>query len=72
MAKRYIKDQVGVWNCKRWSDLEFDELRQASVVETDEQQPHDISIRIQDIMDNTGAYVWLTFPPIDSPYHDGL
>lgn len=72
MAQWYVKDQVGVWNWERWSDPEFDELYQAGLSETDEQKRHDIYIRMQEIMEDTGAYVWLTFPPTGILYRDGL
>ncbi len=72
MAQWYISDQVGVWNWERWSDPEFDELFAAGLGETDEGKRHDMYVRMQEIMEDTGAYVWLMFPPLGVMYRDDL
>jgi peptide/nickel transport system substrate-binding protein len=40
--------------------------------ETDETKRHEIYIRMQEIMEDTGAYVWLMFPPLGVMYRDDL
>lgn len=72
MTQWYISDQVGVWNWERWSDPEFDELFAAGLGETDTDKRHDIYIRMQEIMEDTGGYVWLMFPPNGVLYREGL
>ncbi len=72
MTQWYISDQVGVWNWERWSDPEFDELFAAGLGETDEGKRHDIYVRMQEIMEDTGAYVFLMFPPNGVMYRDTL
>ena len=72
MAQWYISDQVGVWNWERWKDPEFDELYAAGLGETDEGKRHDMYVRMQEIMEDTGAYVWLMFPPLGVMYRDDL
>ncbi len=63
MTQWYVSGQVGIWNWERWTDPEFDELFQQGLVETDEARRHDIYIRMQEIMEDTGAYVWLIHEP---------
>jgi len=72
MTQWYIKDQVGVWNWERWSDPEFDELNAKGLGETDTAKRHDIYVRMQEIMEDTGAYVFLSFPPNGVMYRKGL
>ncbi|HZT19274.1 MAG TPA: ABC transporter substrate-binding protein [Dongiaceae bacterium] len=59
----FKKDQVGVWNWERWSDPEFEQLWTKGLAELDTAKRAQIYIRMQEIMEDTGAYVWLTFDP---------
>jgi peptide/nickel transport system substrate-binding protein len=59
----FKKDQVGVWNWERWSDPEFEKLWTEGLAETDKTKRNAICLRMQEIMEDTGAYVWLTFDP---------
>src|SRR6056297_1236944 len=59
----FTSDQVGVWNWERWTDPEFDRLYEEGINETDMQKRHDIYVRMQEIMENTGAYVWINHEP---------
>lgn len=72
MTQWYVSDQVGVWNWERWSDPEFDGLFAAGLGETDPDKRHAIYVRMQEIMEDTGAYVWLVFPPNGVIYRQGL
>jgi peptide/nickel transport system substrate-binding protein len=60
----FVKDQVGVWNWERWSDPEFEELWIKGLAETDIEKRAAIYIRMQDIMEDTGAYIWITHAPL--------
>jgi peptide/nickel transport system substrate-binding protein len=59
----FVKDQVGVWNWERWTDPEFDELYAKGLSEADPAKRSEIYLRMQDIMEDTGAYVWITHEP---------
>jgi peptide/nickel transport system substrate-binding protein len=59
----FKKDQVGVWNWERWSDPEFEDLWNKGLAERDTTKREQIYLRMQEIMEDTGAYVWLTFTP---------
>jgi peptide/nickel transport system substrate-binding protein len=59
----FTSDQVGVWNWERWTDEDYDRLYQEGINETDPAKRHDIYVRMQEIMENTGAYVWINHEP---------
>ena len=59
----FVSGQVGIWNWERWTDAEFDRLFQEGLEETDPEKRKTIYLRMQEIMEDTGAYVWLTHEP---------
>jgi peptide/nickel transport system substrate-binding protein len=59
----FKKDQVGVWNWERWSDPEFEALWNSGLVERDPVKRAAGYVRMQEIMEDTGCYTWLTFDP---------
>jgi peptide/nickel transport system substrate-binding protein len=59
----FTKNQVGVWNWERWSDPEFEELWTKGLSELDAARRDAIYLRMQEIMEDTGAYVWITHDP---------
>jgi peptide/nickel transport system substrate-binding protein len=68
----FKKDQVGVWNWERWSDPEFEDLWTKGLAELDKTKRGAIYVRMQEIMENTGAYVWITFDPWDYASSDKI
>lgn len=56
----FTTEQVGIWNWERFSSEEFDRLHQEAVRETDDAKRHEMYVRMQDIMEETGAYKFLT------------
>ena len=61
----FIKSQVGVWNWERWSDPEFEDLWTKGLAEPDTAKRVVIYHRMQEIMEDTGAYVWITHDPLN-------
>ena len=59
----FVRDQVGVWNWDRWSSDEFEDLFAKLVAETVPDKRAAIAIRMQEIMEESGGYVWLTHEP---------
>ena len=59
----FRSDQVGVWNWERWTDPEYDELYKQGVAEIDPAKRAEIYLRMQNIMEETGAYVWINHEP---------
>lgn len=59
----FVGSQVGVWNWERWKDPEYDALYTQGLSETDAAKREAIYHRMQEIMENTGAYVWINHEP---------
>ena len=59
----FTKEQIGNWNWERWTTPEFEELYQAMASETDDAKRIKTFLRMQEIMEETGAYVFLTHEP---------
>lgn len=68
----FISDQVGVWNWERFSNPEFDKLHEQAISETDTDKRAAIYRRMQDIMEESGAYRFLTHEGNPVMYRDGL
>jgi peptide/nickel transport system substrate-binding protein len=72
MAQWYVGEQVGIWNWERWKDPEFDKLYAEALRESDPEKRGQMYIRMQEIMEDTGAYVWLAFKPAEKIYRDWM
>lgn len=59
----FVSSQVGEWNWERWTNPEYDTLVEKGIAETDPAIRNDIYLRLQDLMEETGAYVWLCHEP---------
>ena len=56
----FTPDQIGVWNWERWKSQEFGELHKAALVELDPKKRNEMYIKMQDLMEESGSYVFLT------------
>ncbi|MCC2664545.1 MAG: family 5 extracellular solute-binding protein [Geminicoccaceae bacterium] len=56
----FTPEQVGIWNWERFSRAEFGALHRAAMVETDPARRARMYRRMQDLMEESGAYVFLT------------
>ncbi len=68
----FIKSQVGVWNWERWSDPEYEDIWTKGLAETDTAKRNELYIRAQEIMEDTGAYVWVTHDPLNYMHSDKI
>ena len=59
----FVSSQVGIWNWERWKSDEYDSLFAEGIAESDPAKRNDIYLRMQDIMEETGAYVWICHEP---------
>lgn len=59
----FVSGQVGIWNWERWTDEEYDRLYDEGIAESDPEKRAEIYLRMQDIMEETGAYVWINHEP---------
>jgi len=60
MTQWYTEEQIGIWNWERWNNAEFNELHVAAMKELDEGKRAEMYVRMQDLMEDSGAYLWLT------------
>jgi peptide/nickel transport system substrate-binding protein len=65
MIQWFVKSQVGIWNWERWSDAEYEDLWNKGLAEQDTAKRADIYLRMQEIMEDTGAYLWITHEPVN-------
>ena len=56
----FVTSQKGVWNWERFSDAAFDTLEAAAKSEVDNTKRDHMYQRMQDIMENSGAYRFIT------------
>jgi len=56
----WTTDQIGKWNWERWSDPEFDKLHLQALSEMDTKKRELLYRQMQDRMESSGAFVWLT------------
>jgi peptide/nickel transport system substrate-binding protein len=68
----FIKSQVGVWNWERWSDPEYEDLWTKGLAEPDNGKRAEMYLRMQEIMEDTGAYVWITHDPLNYAHNDKI
>lgn len=56
----FTPDQVGVWNWERFNSEEFGRLHTEAKRVLDEAKRHEMYVRMQNIMEESGCYVFLT------------
>ncbi len=56
----FTTDQIGVWNWERFSSPEFDKMHEEGLVETDPAKRDVLYKKMQDLMEESGDYVFLT------------
>ncbi|THB76801.1 MAG: peptide ABC transporter substrate-binding protein [Desulfobacteraceae bacterium] len=56
----FTTEQVGVWNWERFSNAEFDKLYKDAAVETDPAKRDKMYQRMQDLMEESGCYRFIT------------
>lgn len=56
----FTRDQIGVWNWERFDSEEFDKLNAEGMRELDPAKRDVIYKKLQDIMEESGSYVFLT------------
>jgi peptide/nickel transport system substrate-binding protein len=65
-------DQVGVWNWERWCNKEFSDLHKALLAERDDAK-RDVGYKhMQDLMEGSGAYVFITHGVNAALYSDKI
>jgi peptide/nickel transport system substrate-binding protein len=68
----FTPEQIGVWNWERWNNPEFGELNKKGLVELDAAKRDTIYKRMQDLMEESGAYVFLTHEGVGVLYRNSI
>jgi peptide/nickel transport system substrate-binding protein len=68
----FTSDQVGVWNWQRWRSPEFDDLHKKALVERDPAKRDEMYKRMQDLMEDSGAFVFITHEANALVYRNGV
>lgn len=56
----FVPDQIGEWNWERWNSPEYGDLHKQAVAETDPVKRAALYVRMQDLMEESSAYVFIT------------
>lgn len=65
-------DQVGVWNWERWCNEEFTELHKKGLLERDDTKRDALYQHMQKLMEESGAYVFITHGVNAAICRDGI
>ncbi len=68
----FTQDQVGVWNWERFKSPEFDKLHAEAATETDPKKRDQMYKRMQDIMEESGCYRFITHESAPVIYRDTI
>jgi peptide/nickel transport system substrate-binding protein len=68
----FTPDQIGVWNWERWNSPEFAELHKKGMAEKDTAKRDAIYKRMQDLMEQSGAYLFLNHGSVAAVFKDSL
>ena len=69
-------DQVGIWNWQRYCDKDYDKLNEEATYEADPQKREADFVKLQNMLEESGAYVflthgsncWVEHPDLNSPF----
>jgi peptide/nickel transport system substrate-binding protein len=68
----FTPEQIGVWNWERFDSKEFGDLHRRAIIETDPAKRHAMYVRMQELMEGSGAYVFLTHELTAAIYRDHI
>jgi peptide/nickel transport system substrate-binding protein len=68
----FTPDQIGVWNWERWNSPEFGDLHKQGLVELEPDKRDAIYKKMQDLMEESGAYVFLTHEATGVAYRENV
>ena len=71
-AQWFTKEQVGVWNWERFDNDEYNELHMKAAVESDPQKRDQMYRRMQDLMEMSGAYLFITHEGVPIIYNEAI
>ncbi len=65
-------DQIGVWNWSGFDSPEYEELYQKAQIETDVAKRKEICNRMEDLMEESGGFIFVCFEPFVAIHDDNL
>ena len=65
-------DQIGVWNWSMFDSPEFEELYQKVLTETDDAKRKEMFNRMEDLMEESGGFIFICFEPYLAIHDDNL
>ena len=68
----FVKSQIGEWNWERFANEEYDTLHVAGLSELDPKKRDQLYRRMQDLMEESGAYIFLTHGVNAAIYRDTI
>lgn len=68
----FTKEQIGIWNWERFDNDEFNRLHKEASKEKDPEKRHEMYCRMQDLMELSGAYVFLTHEASPVMYRNSI
>lgn len=68
----FVTDQIGDWNWEQFSSEEFDQLHDEALSETDPERRDVMYRRMQDLMEESGAYRFLTHGVTANLFDDSI
>ncbi|MDA9009461.1 ABC transporter substrate-binding protein [Alphaproteobacteria bacterium] len=68
----FLSEQKGIWNWAWLESEEFDNLHYAALKEKDLDKRASMYYRMQEIMDESGGFVWIMHPPSVILYRDTI
>ncbi|MEM7123854.1 MAG: ABC transporter substrate-binding protein [Pseudomonadota bacterium] len=68
----FVPEQIGEWNWERWNSPDYATMHDAAVAESDPQKRHDLYVDMQDMMEESGAYIFVTHGVNAFLYRDNL
>lgn len=57
----FTTSQIGLWNWQRWSNPEFDALHVEAGKTLNDTARSEMYVRMQELMDQSAAFVWITY-----------
>lgn len=61
LAQWFTSSQVGDWNWQRWANKDFDGLLDQASSELDDEKRAALMVKAQGLMEDSAAFVWLTY-----------
>ena len=68
----FTPQQIGVWNWQGFDNAEFGELQEAAQIEMDPAKRDEMYKRMQDLMEESGDFVFLNFVPVGTLSRDTI